>query len=205
MTSPLLPSWLARLVRRQPAPPVEMLGPYADVVLPLADRAEALHQQWFEYTALIADSEKLANAAAIHRWQVAAMARTLERVAPPAELALDHVRLIEAFQLASRAAQLLSSGSRYHNANALCEGQVLLTESRARRLKALAPLRSLLAARPRTAADLASPVAPSPPVADSNGPSPSEADSTPDRGGPDNGAQPEPTLETGEPSAREDG
>ena len=53
-----------------------------------------------------------------------------------------------AIRLESRASQLLSSGSRYHNANALCEGQMLLTEARTRRLKALARLRRFLAERP---------------------------------------------------------
>lgn len=150
MTSPPLLTWLTRLVRRQPAPPAEVLDPYAASVLPLVDRAEALFHQWFEYTALVADSEKLANAAAIHRWEAATMARSLERITPPAELVHDHARLVAAIHLASRASQLLSSGSRYHNANALCEGQMLLTESRTRRLKALALLRRFVTERAAT-------------------------------------------------------
>ena len=148
-SSPL--AWLVRLVRRRPAPPPDVLDPYAAAVLPLTDRAEALYHEWFEHTALVADSEKLANAAAIHRWEAATLARRLEGIAPPAELEDDHDRLVEAVHLASRAAQLLSSGSRYHNANALCEGQMLLTESRSRQLKALARLRRFLAERPPAA------------------------------------------------------
>ena len=153
MVSPSLLTRLVRLVRPQPTPPADVLDPYAAAVLPLADRAEAIYQQWFEHTALVADSEKLANAAAIHRWEAATMARSLERVVPPAGLAHDHAQLVQAVQLASRASQLLSSGSRYHNANAVCEGQMLLTESRTRRLKSLAQLRRFVAARPPAEAE----------------------------------------------------
>src|SRR3712207_6848042 len=110
MSSSPLVDRLVRLVRRRPAPPRDVLNPYAATVLPIADRAEALYHGWFEHTALVADSEKLANAAAIHRWEAATLARRLERVTPPAELERDHARLVEAVHLASRAAQLLSSG-----------------------------------------------------------------------------------------------
>ena len=172
MTVPPLLSRLAGLVRRRPAPPPDVLDPYAAAVLHLADRAEALYHAWFEHTALVSDSEKLANAAAIHRWEAATLARKLEQIAPPAELAHDHGRLLGAVELARRAAQLLSSGSRYHNANAVCEGQMLLTESRARRLKALALLRRFLAERLPSAdavpSDGDSPVA-QPPLAASGG------------------------------------
>ena len=167
MTASSLLSRLVRLVRRRPPPPADLLDPYADAVLPLADRAETLYHQWFEHTALVSDSEKLANAAAIHRWESATLARRLERVNPPTELEGDHARLVEAIQLASRASQLLSSGSRYHNANALCEGQMLLTESRTRRLKALALLRRFVRERPRI------PEAPPPPPPDTS-PAPDE-------------------------------
>jgi hypothetical protein len=135
---------LSRLIRRTPPPPVDVLEAYAHEVIPVLDRAEWLYQYWLEQSTLFTDSEKLGNVAAIHRWETATMGRSLERVIPPAALADAHESVIDALELASRAAQLLSSGSRYHNANAVCEGQSLLGTSRERRLAALKAMRRYL-------------------------------------------------------------
>ena len=51
---------------------------------------------------------------------------------------------LKRIDMASRAAQLLSSGSRFHNAGAVCEGQSLLSASRDRRLAALESMRRML-------------------------------------------------------------
>jgi hypothetical protein len=135
---------LGRLIRRTPPPPVDVLEAYAHEVIPVLDRAEWLYQYWLEQSTLFTDSEKLGNVAAIHRWETATMGRSLERVVPPGVLAGAHESVIDALELASRAAQLLSSGSRYHNANAVCEGQSLLGTSRERRLAALKAMRRYL-------------------------------------------------------------
>jgi hypothetical protein len=135
---------LGRLIRRTPPPPVDVLEAYAHEVIPVLDRAEWLYQYWLEQSTLFTDSEKLGNVAAIHRWETATMGRSLERVKPPGVLAGAHESVIDALELASRAAQLLSSGSRYHNANAVCEGQSLLGTSRERRLTALKAMRRYL-------------------------------------------------------------
>jgi hypothetical protein len=127
---------LGRLFQRQPAPTPEELSGYADRVFPDLERAEALYQDWFEQSALFIDNEKLANGAAIHRWETARMSRSLKQVFPPAPLAQPHADLIVSLSQASRAAQLLSSGSRFHNASAVCDGQTMLEESRERRLHA---------------------------------------------------------------------
>lgn len=144
MTTPLSVSRVARLFRRRPRPPAEILAPYAAAALPLLERAERLYHEWFEYVALVADSEKLANAAAIQRWEAATLARSLEGVVPPEALADAHADLVVTLHQASRASQLLSSGSRYHSASAYCEGQVLLTAARERRLKAFRAVRRIL-------------------------------------------------------------
>jgi hypothetical protein len=137
---------LGRFLRRMPPPPHDVLEAYAHEVVPVLDRAEWLYQYWLEQSTLFTDSEKLGNVAAIHRWETASMGRSLERVIPPAVLASAHESVLDALDMASRAAQLLSSGSRYHNANAVCEGQTLLVQSRDRRLAALQSMRRYLAA-----------------------------------------------------------
>ncbi len=132
---------LGRLFRRHPAPSHQGIAAYAPVILAALDRAEQWYSEWFEQSALFADSERLANVAAIHRWEAATLGQGLERLAPPAALARAHADLVSAVQMASRAAQLLSGGSRFHNANAVCDGQTLLEESRRRRLLAARSLR----------------------------------------------------------------
>lgn len=136
---------IGRFIRRTPPPPVDLLEAYAHEVIPVMDRAEWLYEHWLEQSTLFTDGEKLGNVAAIHRWETATMGRSLERVIPPAVLAGPHEQVVDALELASRAAQLLSNGSRFHNANAVCEGQAMLAVSRERRLAALRSMRRYLA------------------------------------------------------------
>jgi hypothetical protein len=136
---------LGRLIMRTPPPPADELEAYAHDVIPMVDRAELLYQYWLEQSSLFSDSERLGNVAAIHRWETAKMSRSLEAVKPPAVLASAHANVVESLDMASRAAQLLSSGSRFHNAGAVCEGQALLGDSRERRLAALKSMRRYLA------------------------------------------------------------
>lgn len=136
---------IGRFIRRTPPPPADLLEAYAHEVIPVLDRAEWLYEYWLEQSTLFTDSEKLGNVAAIHRWETATMGRSLERVIPPSVLASAHERVVDALDLASRAAQLLSNGSRFHNANAVCEGHAMLAVSRERRLAALRAMRPYLA------------------------------------------------------------
>jgi len=135
---------IGRFIRRAPPPPADLLEAYAHEVIPVLDRAEWLYQYWLEQSTLFTDSEKLGNVAAIHRWETATMGRSLERVIPPSVLADAHARVLDALEMASRAAQLLSNGSRFHNANAVCEGHAMLGVSRERRLAALRSMRRYL-------------------------------------------------------------
>jgi hypothetical protein len=137
-------SAISRFIRRAPPPPAEVLEAYAHEVIPVLDRAEWLYAYWLEQSTLFTDGEKLGNVAAIHRWETATMGRSLERVIPPEVLAGAHEQVIDALEMASRAAQLLSNGSRFHNANAVCEGQSMLAVSRERRLAALKSMRRYL-------------------------------------------------------------
>jgi hypothetical protein len=135
---------LGRMIGRTPPPPAEVLEAYAHVVIPVLDRAEWLYQHWLEQSQLFSDSETLGNVAAVHRWETATMGRSLEGVTAPAVLASAHEDVVEALEMASRAAQMLSHGSRYHSANAVCEGQALLTAARERRIVAMRTMRRYL-------------------------------------------------------------
>src|SRR5215212_3338996 len=104
---------LNRLLGRTPPPPADLLEAYAHEVIPVLDRAEWLYTYWLEQSTLFTDAEKLGNVAAIHRWETATMGRSLERVIPPSVLAGPHEQVVDALELASRAAQLLSNGSRF--------------------------------------------------------------------------------------------
>jgi hypothetical protein len=162
MAVPRLLAAFGRLIRRPRIPPSDVLEAYAHEVIPVLDRAEWLYQYWLEQSSLFTDGEKLGNVAAIHRWEATTMERSLECVIPPSALAEAHARVLDALDLASRAAQLLSSGSRFHNANALCEGQSLLDTSRERRMTAIRAMRKYLVPGPAPAqtrtADVASPL-----------------------------------------------
>jgi len=130
----------SRLFRREPAPSPDELASYGEVVFPALDRAEEMYRHWFDQAALIVDGQRLANGVAVHRWEAARLADALEKAAPPAVLAGAHAEIVTALRMAGRAAQLLGTGSRSHNASAVCDGQTLLDESRARRTAAAAEL-----------------------------------------------------------------
>lgn len=131
----------------------------------MLERAELLYQEWLEHAAALDGADRLANLAAIHRWQAATMRQALDRVTPPALVAHHHADLVAALAMAARAAQLLSGGSRFHNASAVCDGQTLLESSRERRRTAVAAIRRALGPRaggerqgaPNEAAELVAP------------------------------------------------
>jgi hypothetical protein len=135
---------LGRLFKRTPPPSSPELLAYLDQVVPNIERAEHLYHEWFEQVSLFVDNEKLANGAAIHRWETATMSQRLARLQAPPILAHPHAEIVAALRLASRAAQLLSNGSRFHSANAVCDGQTLLEESRERRLAATRAMQRVL-------------------------------------------------------------
>ncbi len=135
---------LGRLLERHPTPSDEERAAYDHEVRPVIERTELLYQEWIEHAAALDGADRLGNLAAIHRWQTATMRQALERVTPPAVVAHHHADLIGALAMAARAAQLLSGGSRFHNASAVCDGQTLLESSRERRRAAAAAIRRAL-------------------------------------------------------------
>lgn len=132
------------LLNRVPAASDLELTAYAQVVEPMLDRAEHLYQQWIEQAAMFVESERLANAAAVQRWDLATMKQMAEGAIPPRGLARAHADFVASLHVASRAAQLLNSGHRFHTASAVCDGTTLLEEARQQRQSAEREIRRLL-------------------------------------------------------------
>jgi hypothetical protein len=138
--------WLRHLFRRGPRVETLALRDYQSAVTPLLERAECLYQQWREQMETGSDSERIANIASTQSWEMASLGSRLEACTPPAGLESLHARCAKAFVLARRAGQLLSTGHRYHNADALCDGHAALDDARQLYLSALSELADLASA-----------------------------------------------------------
>lgn len=120
---------------------------YQSAVTPLLERAECLYQQWLEQVETEADTERIANLASTQSWEMAALAERLGACTPPRPLQRLHGRCEKSFKLARRAGQRLSTGYRYHNAVALCDGHATMDDARRLYLSALAELAELTSRR----------------------------------------------------------
>ena len=135
--------WFRDFFRRKPRVESVALRDYRLAVTPLLERAECLYQQWREQMETTADSERIANVASTQSWEMASLGSRLEACTPPEPLDTLHARCIKSFQLGRRAGQLLSTGYRYHNADALCDGHATLDDARRLYLSALAEFADL--------------------------------------------------------------
>ena len=124
------------LFRRPPPPEVEngedAVRGYTSTVLELLTRWEDLHQHWLGAVDEQRRNERLANAAAVYRWQLNAIGAQLEALAVPPAVAGWHEALVEALAVASSGTRLLSHGYRFHNVRMICDGGLVLEEARER-------------------------------------------------------------------------
>jgi hypothetical protein len=135
--------WLRDLFRRKPQVESLALRDYRLAVTPLLERAECLYQQWREQMETASDSERIANIASTQSWEMASLGSRLDACTAPEGLEGLHSRCVKSFQRARRAGQLLSTGYRYHNSDALCDGHATLDDARRLYLSALAELADL--------------------------------------------------------------
>jgi hypothetical protein len=135
--------WLRDLFRRKPQVESLDLRDYRLAVTPLLERAECLYQQWREQMETAVDSERIANIASTQSWEMASLGSRLDACTPPEGLEGLHRGCVKSFQLARRAGQLLSTGYRYHNSDALCDGHATLDDARRLYLSALAEFADL--------------------------------------------------------------
>jgi hypothetical protein len=75
------------------------------------------------------DYARLANAAAVNRWELLRMAHDLEQLEQPRSLSSLHREVHNALIGSARACQLLANGYRFHKSEAVCDGQALLVET----------------------------------------------------------------------------
>jgi len=95
----------------------------------MADRVRAIFDDWGTLREVEPDNARLANAAAVNRWELMRMARDAEQLEPPRSLSSVHRDVQNAMVGCARACQLLANGYRFHKSEAVCDGQALLVET----------------------------------------------------------------------------
>jgi|SRR5215831_1420828 len=91
-------------------------------------RVQAVLDRWLRLREVESDNGELANAAAVSRWELMRLARSLERLSPPRSLSGVHRAVENALLTSARACQLLANGYRGHKSEAVCDGQALLLD-----------------------------------------------------------------------------
>lgn len=84
---------------------------------------------WVAMREVEPDNARLANAAAVNRWELMRLARHAEELEPPRSLVSVQRDVHNAVIGAARACQLLANGYRFHKSEAVCDGQALLVET----------------------------------------------------------------------------
>jgi hypothetical protein len=141
----------ALIQRLRPTTPEQQLAleVYRHQTSALVARASHMRDEWLSLSQLEPDSERLANIAAVNRWELARLHEQHEQEAAPRLAAGQQQTVLAALADLARAFQLLANGHRFHKSDAVCDGQVLLVET-VDRLTAVQ--QRLAALQPRVAA-----------------------------------------------------
>jgi hypothetical protein len=94
-----------------------------------ARRLSQIFADWAALREIEPDYARLANAAAVNRWELMRLAREADTHAPPRSLVGVHRDLQNALTGAARACQLLANGYRFHKSEAVCDGQAMLVDA----------------------------------------------------------------------------
>ena len=95
----------------------------------VAARLRAMFDDWGNLREVESDNARLANAAAVNRWELMRLVHEIEQLEPPRSLTNVHRDLQNAVVGSARACQLLANGYRFHKSEAVCDGQALLVET----------------------------------------------------------------------------
>jgi hypothetical protein len=95
----------------------------------VVERVRAMGDEWQARTQLESDSERLGNAAAVNRWELARLIERQQQEPAPrlATTAARHLRI--ALHELTRSFHLLANGHRSHKSDAVCDGQALLVQA----------------------------------------------------------------------------
>ncbi len=102
---------------------------YRAEVEQIADRMRNALDEWVRMREIEPDNMRLANAAAVNRWELMRLAHEVEQRQPPRKLAGVHRDVHDSVLAAARACQLLANGYRFYKSEAVCDGQALLVET----------------------------------------------------------------------------
>jgi hypothetical protein len=102
---------------------------YRTEVQQVANRMRATFDSWIHTREIEPDHARLANAAAVSRWELMRLAQQIEALDPPRSLANVQREVYNAVTGCARACQLLANGYRFHKSEAVCDGQMLLIQT----------------------------------------------------------------------------
>jgi hypothetical protein len=102
---------------------------YRTQVQQIAGRVRATFDDWVRMREVEPDNMRLANVAAVNRWELMRLANEAEQIEPPRKLNNIHRAVQEAVVASARACQLLANGYRFYKSEAVCDGQALLVDT----------------------------------------------------------------------------
>jgi hypothetical protein len=95
----------------------------------IAGRMRQMFDEWVALREIEPDYGRLANAAAVNRWELMRLAHDADALEPPRSLLGVHRDVTSTLINAARACQLLANGYRSHKSEAVCDGQALLMDT----------------------------------------------------------------------------
>jgi hypothetical protein len=102
---------------------------YSAHVLAVVAQIRQIFAGWSSTREIEPDYARLANTAAVNRWELMRLASQLEQMQPPRPLSGAHRNVLAAVTSSARACQLLAVGYRFHKSEAICDGQSMLLET----------------------------------------------------------------------------
>ncbi|MDQ6672160.1 MAG: hypothetical protein M3069_15690 [Chloroflexota bacterium] len=102
---------------------------YRAEVEQIARRMSTALDDWVRMREIEPDHVRLANTAAVNRWELMRLASQAELLEAPRKLASVHRDVHDCIGAAARACQLLANGYRFYKSEAVCDGQALLVET----------------------------------------------------------------------------
>ena len=122
---------LALLKRIRPPRPADAsaVRAYRVHVQELAGRVRQACDAWDGLRQIEPDNARLANTAAVNRWELVRLLGQFEGLGVPRPVRNLHRDLAAALGDAARAWQLLATGYRFYKSEVVCDGQALLVEA----------------------------------------------------------------------------